>query len=159
MELNEEKIKEIVGFVEKGILQDEACEKAGIDQQTFDEWKDRGKTHRKVAHFFCWKLNRALERAEAVFRLRLIKIIGSHATEFKDRNAALWMLVHIHPDEYGPRTLQEEEYDDELNSSSMFDGKPYNQLLEDSHKDWRAAAYILVDRFPEEYGRKPRIKK
>ena len=116
MELNEEIIKKIVGFVEKGILQDEACMKAGIDQQTFDGWKDMGKTDRKVAYLLCWKLNVALARAEAAFRLRLIKIIGSHATEFKDRNAGLWMLAHMHPDENGSRTLQEEEYNDELNS-------------------------------------------
>ena len=158
MELNEEKIKEIAGFVEKGILQDEACVKAGIDQQTFDEWKDMGKTDRKNVDLLCWKLNFELQRAEAVFQQRLIEIIGSYAKEFKDVNAALWMLVHTVPDEYGPRTPQEEEYDDELNSSSMFDGKPYNQLLDDSHKDWRAAGYILVNRFPEGYGRKPRIK-
>ena len=159
MELNIEIIKKIVGFVEKGILQDEACMKAGIDQQTFDGWKDMGKTDRKVMYLLCWKLNFALERAEAAFRLRLIEIIRSHATEFKDGNAALWMLVHKVLDEYGVRTPQEEEMVDELNSSSTFDGKPYNQLLDDSNKDWRAAAYILVDRFPEEYGRKPRIKK
>ncbi len=106
MELNIEIIKNIVGFVEKGILQDEACMKAGIDQQTFDGWKDMGKTDRKVVYLLCWELNFALERAEAVFRRRLIKIIEFHATEFKDRNAGLWMLVHMHPDEYVSRTLQ-----------------------------------------------------
>ena len=52
MELNEEKIKEIVGFVEKGILQDEACEKAGIDQQTFDEWERQRKNTPESCAFF-----------------------------------------------------------------------------------------------------------
>ena len=52
MELNIEIIKKIVGFVEKGILQDEACMKAGIDQQTFDGWKDMEKQTGKLCIYY-----------------------------------------------------------------------------------------------------------
>ena len=48
MKINKEKINQIRDLVENGFLQHDACMEAGVDLETFEKWKKKGKKRQKV---------------------------------------------------------------------------------------------------------------
>ena len=65
----------------------------------------------------------------------------------------MWILSHKFPEEFGPGTTKHKRFDDRLYSRSEFNKKNYMQILDDSKNNWKEAAYILIDRYPDEFRR------
>ena len=135
------------------LLLHDACMEAGVDLQTFEEWKEKEKADPDADEDLCENLVYALVRAEIIFKYRLIQKIIFQVFISKNFRASIWLLSHKFPEEFGPVTTEEKRFVDRLYARSKFNKKSYRQILDDSKKDWRAAAYLLIERFPEEFKR------
>ena len=144
MKINKEKINQIRDLVENGFLQHEACKEAGVDLKTIEDWKEKKKKKAKPD---------ILDRAENLFKSRLIQIILSESLKSKNYRASMLFLSHKYPEEFGPKTTKQKRFDDRLYSRTGFNKKNYKQILDDSKNNWKEAAYILIDRYPDEFRR------
>jgi len=99
MKYSKEIIEEISGYLEEGANAKDACDLAGISEETFYAWKKEKP-----------EFSESVTKGKLKFKIGLIKTINEAGK--KTWQASAWILEHRYPKEFSLRHIEDTEYED-----------------------------------------------
>lgn len=99
MKYSKEIIEEISGYLEEGASAKDACDLAGISEETFYAWKKEKP-----------EFSESVTKGKLKFKIGLIKTINEAGR--KTWQASAWILEHRYPKEFSLKHLDNTEYEE-----------------------------------------------